>query len=177
MQHHHLPQHFLSPTCKNSHVGNLGFNASIWYAAWCRDGKIIEFWAWWYWMSSWYLSGLMRMSSKPFCMFAVLVVCWLSRDDAAFPLVAAVNDDTDEADEAENEAATLVSTADASWWAAFLLLAGLEGAGGGVALCESTVECGLMIRSDTDDAEDESMLMVLFEFVGENCWSCWLSGL
>jgi hypothetical protein len=52
------------------------------------------------------------------------------------------------------------------------------GGGGGVALCESTVEWGLAMRSDTVDADDdESMLMVLFELVGESCCMCWLSGL
>lgn len=35
--------------------------------------------------------------------------------------------------------------------------------------CESTVECGLIIRSDTEDADDESTLMVDFELVGDNC--------
>lgn len=84
--------------------------------------------------------------------------------------MTAVNDDTDEADEAENDAAIFASTADVAKF-----FAGLDGAAGGVALlphCESTVECGLIMRSETDEADDESMLMVLLEFVGENCWSC-----
>lgn len=52
------------------------------------------------------------------------------------------------------------------------MLAGLCGAAGGVTLCpdrESALECGLMILSDTEDAEEESIEIVDFEFVGENC--------
>lgn len=83
--------------------------------------------------------------------------------------MAAVNDETDEADEAENDAAMLVSAVDVIC-VAILLAAGLDGATGGVAFwreCES--ECGLIMRSETDEADDESMLIVLFELVGENC--------
>lgn len=112
-------------------------------------------------------------------MLALVVVCWLSRDDAAFPFVTAVNDETDEADDAENDAATLISAVDATWSGVFML-AGLCGAAGGVTLCpdrESALECGLMILSDTEDAEEESIEIVDFEFVGENCWSCWFKGL
>lgn len=85
-----------------------------------------------------------------------------------------MNDETDEADEAENEAATFTSV-DAFIWIEFLVASGeARSAGGGVALlpkCESTVEWGLMMRSDADEDDDESMLIVLFELVGENCWS------
>lgn len=94
--------------------------------------------------------------------------------------MTAVKDETDEADEAENDAAMLASAVDVAWWPFLLLGAGLAGAAGGVALlphCESTVEWGLIMRSDTEEADDESMLIVLLELVGENCWSCWLSGL
>lgn len=85
--------------------------------------------------------------------------------------MTAVNDETDEADDAENDAATLASVADAAG-VPFLMFEGLGGATGGVALlteCESTVECGLIMRSDTDEADDESILIVLLELVGENC--------
>lgn len=85
--------------------------------------------------------------------------------------MTAVKDETDEADDAENDAAMFFSAADAIL-AEFLFNDGLDGATGGVTLWperESAVECGLIIRSETDDAEDESILIVLFELVGENC--------
>lgn len=43
----------------------------------------------------------------------------------------AVKDETDEADDAENDAATLASAADDVIGVEFLVLAGLDGAGGG----------------------------------------------
>lgn len=88
-------------------------------------------------------------------------------------MATAVKDETDEADDAENDAATLASATVIG----VETLTGLDGAaGGGEVFCESSCEWGLIMCSDTDEADEESMLMVLFEFVGEN-WSLWFIGL
>lgn len=192
-------------TCKNSHVGNLGeFNASIGYAAACKDGKIIEFWTWWYWINSWYLSGHIRISNRPFCILVRAVCCWLANVAAAaaadtavddiFLLVIDANGDVDVDDETDNCVVVVVDDDTFGSMVVWLLLFWLThtfeivvdgdwGMGGGdetiLPECESMVEWewGLIMRSLTLDADDESILIVLFEFDGDNCCIWLLNGL
>lgn len=123
------------------------------------------------------------MSNRPFCML-VRAVCWLVGAVVAaetFLLVIDANGEADVVDETDSCFVTFESIV--VWLMQVLEIGGDVGIGGGedaiMPECESIVEWefGLMMRSETVEADEESMLMVLFEFDGDNCCIWLVNGL
>lgn len=123
------------------------------------------------------------MSNRPFCML-VRAVCWLVGAVVAaetFLLVIDANGEADDVDETDSCFVTFESIV--VWLMQVLEIGGDVGKGGGedaiMPECESIVEWefGLMMRSETVEADEESMLMVLFEFDGDNCCIWLVNGL
>lgn len=123
------------------------------------------------------------MSNRPFCML-VRAVCWLVGAVVAaetFLLVIDANGEADDVDETDSCFVTFESIV--VWLMQVLEIGGDVSKGGGedaiMPECESIVEWefGLMMRSETVEADEESMLMVLFEFDGDNCCIWLVNGL
>lgn len=79
---------------------------------------------------------------------------------SAVALVTVAKDDREEDDEVQKVVAPT---------AAEICVFGVVVLIGGVKMLESTVDKGLIRRSEVVE-DEESMLIVLLEFVGDNCW-------
>lgn len=119
---------------------------------------------------TWHLSEFIKISKSPLWDLSVgselgIVNEVMSVFRIPFDWIAVSEEDVEEDDEVATGAIIFVDVTSIIGGGETLL-----------PLWESTVECGLTILSEFEETDDESMLMVLLLFVGDNCCN-WFKGL